>query len=534
MAKAKTLQELEARNPKYANNKVATFGKETSLHKEHTVNEIREFSTKQQYLLDKFAAVNAALQISDLTKTETRTYTTFSKETLRTYMKNPKANEDNLRALSQFLYRMCFPYRRIIQYYANMIDLNSYTIMPTFDYKKTNNTDQSLKQYYETAKMMEVMNLPLQLMQLLIIAWREDAAFGYIYAQDDDFFILPMDGKYCRISSINPDGTLNYAWDFSYFRSNPKYLEYWDKEFETKYNAFIKDPNLRWQELDPNKTICLKVNFDDKTLILSPFANCFEAIIDLIDLQSVQAVNDELATYKLLVAELDTFNNSDTPDDFKVDLDTAIEFYNRLAESLPAGVSSAISPLKITPVSFKDDQTEEVNRVSSSMSNLFKNVGVTQILDSTRISGSTAFEASILADTLTATRVLLPQIEAWCNRYLTTVISKPAEVKFIEVTPYTKAKKINELKDAATLGIPVKLPLAVLQGFTPLEIASMQSIEEGLGVFTEWKPMQSSYTSNIDGDPTDKGGRPEIDTDAGEEISSEGEASRDGDKGDKG
>ena len=46
--------------------------------------------------------------------------------------------------------------------------------------------------------------------------------------------------------------------------------------------------------------------------------------------------------------------------------------------------------------------------------------------------------------------------------------------------------------------------------------------------------MQSSYTSNSDGDPTDKGGRPEIDTDAGEEISSEGEASRDGDKGDKG
>lgn len=80
---------------------------------------------------------------------------------------------------------------------------------------------------------------------------------------------------------------------------------------------------------------------------MPPLSGLFEPLIDLIDLQSIQSVKDDLSIYKLLVARLETLTNSDEPDDFSVDIDTAIEYYNRLVESLPDCVSAAISPLKI-------------------------------------------------------------------------------------------------------------------------------------------------------------------------------------------
>ena len=76
---------------------------------QHSVEEI-----KDRYL--KYAKVKDAIQLANLTKTESRTFTIFSKTLLRTYMKNPKNNETNLRNLSRFLYRLSYPYRRLVKY----------------------------------------------------------------------------------------------------------------------------------------------------------------------------------------------------------------------------------------------------------------------------------------------------------------------------------------------------------------------------------------------------------------------------------
>ena len=68
-----------------------------------TTKELREYQLRQQRRKEIFEATKAALQLVDLTKTETRTFTIFSKERLRTYMQNPKSNESNLRQLSFYI-----------------------------------------------------------------------------------------------------------------------------------------------------------------------------------------------------------------------------------------------------------------------------------------------------------------------------------------------------------------------------------------------------------------------------------------------
>lgn len=494
------------------------------MENDKSVKELRSYAQKQQDLKEKFAATKHALQLVDLSKTETRSFTIFNKELLRSYMQNPKSYESNLRNFSRFLYRVSHNYRRLINYHAEMTDLTAYSVIPKINFlEETKDDEKILNSYYTTLTQIDKMNLQSEIMKCLIIAWREDTFYGYTYEDDTGFFIYPIDGDYCKVSSVNYDGTLNFAFDFTYFRSHQADLEYWDKEFTTKYNAYQNDRTLRWQELDPQRTFVIKINIDDPTLNIPPLSGLFEPLIDLIDLQSIQAVKDDLSIYKLLVARMETLTNADEPDDFSVDIDTAIDYYNRLAESLPEYVSSAISPLKIEPIEFQRDQTQDVNRISDAISNLFKSSGGAQILDDSNISGSTAYEAAILCDTMMSIKTVLPQIEEKVNSYLTYSIGdEHSKVKYFEVSPYTKGKKKKELMESGDRGVPVKLAVAALDGFSPLDTLSMDYFENTLLKLHErWIPFSISYTqSSANTDPV-TGGRPQQD-----DITPDGEKSR--------
>lgn len=479
-----------------------------------TVKEIRDYSIKKQYIEQIRAALgDKAVQLANLSKPEpNRSYTVFNKDRLRTYLRNPKANEQGLRELSQFLYRMSFQYRRIIHYFSEMVDLSAYSVVPLIDVEKDSDTidkKKNLKKYTKTLKQIRKMDMKSEIIKCLIIAWREDCFYGYTYEDNDAFFIMPMDGRYCRISSVNLDGTINYAFDFSYFTSHLDDLEYWDDEFKKKYEIYQSDRiNSKWQELDRSRTICLKVNIDDLGLVIPPFVALFPQIIDLVDLQSIQSVKDELSIYKLLVAKLETLKGTDEPDDFAVDIDTAIDYYKKLEEKLPESVSSCISPLPIDVIEFKGTTTEDVDMVSNSMSNLFKAAGVTQILDNENLSGTEAFKASILCDSLQAIKILLPQIEKWHNHYLEERITNHCPIKYIECTPYTKGDVIERYAEGSQYGLPVKIAYATLLGFDPLEVVSLAFLENDcLKLAEKWIPLQSSHTQS---------GKVQVTTDAGE------------------
>ena len=84
-----------------------------------TVKEISTTLTKQERVNEMFATTKAmlnALQLVDLSKTENRTFQTYSRETLRTYLKSPKSYESQIRNLSRYLYRLCYEYRRICNF----------------------------------------------------------------------------------------------------------------------------------------------------------------------------------------------------------------------------------------------------------------------------------------------------------------------------------------------------------------------------------------------------------------------------------
>ena len=503
----------------------------------YKAQEVKDLTQAER--IKQFAAeVEKAVTLIDVENpTNYKTYQSFNKDNLRSAMQNPltDANQKTLRKLAQYLYHLSFPLRRIIAYYASQIDMTAYTAIPNISMIEDYDEEEILGNYEAALKQLKRMNLPSSMYEAMVTAWREDCVYLYNYYDEGDeadinsFVNIIMDGDYCKISSKNYDGTFNYAFDFSFFSgSNSVYLEYWDKEFTTKYNKYQSDNSLRWQELDPSRAVCFKVNSEQMDRVIPPFASLLEDVIDITDLRSITNVKDELSAYKLLVAKIETLNSSKEVNDFSVDLDTCVRFYNKINQLLPPGLGIVLSPMPIDYIDLKTDATEETNRIADSMSNLFATAG-TPILDNTIVNNNTGIKAALLADTLLAQKSLLPQIEAWVNRMLDVMIpNNGVRVEYMpDVSPYNKSEKIKEMREAATLGVPgAATKYSVLLGISQLDSYCLNVLEHKiLKIQDNWIPLSTSYTQSA---TSGQSGAPTKDDD---DLSDEGAASREKETG---
>lgn len=489
-----------------------------------TVAEMSTTLTKHERVLEMAKTTKAmidSLQLTDLSKTESRTFQTYSRETLRTYMKSPKSYESQLRNLSRYLYRLCYEYRRICLHYATMICGDAFNIIPLDDPAQEMTPEERTNAWYETMIRWQRMDFASELVKLLLVAWREDSVYAYVYDDSDQeggtCFYQILDGDYCRVSSVEA-GVFRFAFDFSYFRSHETYLDYWDSEFKSKYEAYQKDSTLRWQELEPERQVCFKVNSDDPTMDYPSFSSLFEAIISNIDLQALKTAKDELSAYKLLVARLKPLTGADEPDDFEVDPDTALKYYNKFVAALPECVNACLSPVPIEPIEFKDlNNTDDTDMISNSISNIFKHIGGV-ILNSDK-SGTTIYEAQIIADMEIAQSTLLPQVQRYLNLYFNYIIgTNHGYFKYIDgVCPYTRRQKRKELVESAQNGFS-RMSIGILDGNTPLEQISLLKLEKDLGLIDLMSnPLSTSYTQSgsqptTDTDPIN-GGAPSKDSD---------------------
>ena len=100
--------------------------------KQMTEKERIEMLSREERNRAAFAAVEDALKLIDLTQSKSVTYTTYSRDSLRTYLKNPasEGNQKQLRKLSNYLYTVSHVYRRLINFKAYQITCKSWTVYP--------------------------------------------------------------------------------------------------------------------------------------------------------------------------------------------------------------------------------------------------------------------------------------------------------------------------------------------------------------------------------------------------------------------
>lgn len=507
-------------------------------NKELTTEERIEQLSREERYRAAFAAVQDALSVIDLTQNRSASYTTYSRDSLRTYLKNPASenNQKNLRKLSNYLYTVSHVYRRLINFKAYQMQLKSWTVYPDIPLTEQPDVNSILQNYDNVTKYIRNMDMKGQILKCNIQAWKNDVVYGFCYGdpeKDGEFFIHLLDPDYCKISSQQYyRGVLNFAFDFSFFDSstNSYYLDVYDPIFKKMYNKYSSDNSLRWQELPIENTFCYKINIDNLDFPVPPLSGLFDSIINLADLQAVQDLKDQLEAYKLIWAKISTISGTKDVDDFEIDLDLANAFFKKLQAALPANIALAMSPMDLDTIDFQSNSANDVNIISDAYENIIDaNGGI--VLNHNKITNSASFKLALQFDSMDA-MAPVEQINAWSNLWIRNHLGETGMViEYSDVSPYFVDDRIDKLLKLAQYGIPVKLELASLTNANPVKERGMSYMEEALGLAgTSWnRPLmssnvQSGMTENGDGSE----GRPESD----EPLSDEGEATKDGNKND--
>lgn len=496
----------------------------TSSVSQPSASEIRNWYEKNKRTIENYEnALEGVKQLRDVTKTSTKTITAFSKETLRSYLQNIGSNEKNLRNLSRYLYYRSQVYYRLIMYNANMFCLDARAVIPTYDITKNNDKTKILKQYYNTLKELDSMSLQYELFKAYVICFREDVFYGCCYKDDTGMFILPLDPDYCKISGQYQTGDFSFHMDMTYFRNRQEVLEYLGEPFQNMYSDY-ESSNIKWQPMPDEYAICLKARAEDWDLVLPVYSGLFNDLISLLDLSDIQAIADEQQIYKMIWLKMKTISGSKDVDDWEVSPDIMVEYFNRMVgDAIPDYVTAAIVPGELDTISFDNDQASDINKVEKATESVLNTSGGAQILNSATISGTTAFNASIKSDTEFAISMLLPQTEAWVNRFLGHRLSNPAKVKFFEVSAYTKDEFKKTLLNDAQYGLTSMLTINALNGYSELDTLSLNFLEnECLDLHNKFIPVASTHTQP--GSAITERGAPKKDD---VEISDDGEASRD-------
>ena len=485
----------------------------------------------------RFAAVKDILQLIDLTSSKSQSYTVYSKDNLRSYLQNPstESNQKSLRKLSEFLYTVSHVYRRLVLNKANQFDAKSYIVYPRLN-DNGEVEDSSYQNYIKTSNYIQGMHLDTQIRKCLIKAWLDDVVYCFCYGnpEDDLFFLHILDPDYCKISSVDYySGKINFAFNFSFFDgSNSFYLDVYDPVFKKMYNSYKSDSKLRWQELPPEQTFCLKINEENLDYGIPPLSGLFNSLIDLVDLSQIQAVKDELSAYKLIWAKIDTISGSKEVDDFQIDLELANQFYQKLQSVLPEGVAFGMSPMDLNDITFEADAANDTNVVNKALTNLIETNGDI-VLNSNKITNSTSFRYAMMSESMTAMAVV-SQFNVWVNFYIKNNFNvEDVIVEFSDVSKYFKDDKIDQLLKLSQYGIPIKLQLMSLLGVNPAQTRSLEYLEDKLGLAkTKWiAPLVSSnvQSGNVENGDGSNGAPTKPDN----ELTDEGEASRDKDTNQK-
>ena len=503
------------------------------MAKELTTNERIEVLSREERNRAAFAAVKDTLALIDLTQNKSISYTTYSRESLRNYLRNPasETNQKNLRKLSNYLYTVSHVYRRLVNFKATQVQLKSWTIYPDIPFVEEPDQNSILQNYDKVVKYIRNMDMKSQILKCMLQAFKNDVVYGFCYGDpenDASFFIHLLDPDFCKISSQQHyRGVLGFAFDFSFFDSgtNAYYLDVYDPIFKKMYNKYSSDSSLRWQELPIENTFCLKVNIDNLDYATPPLSGLLDNIINLADLQAVQDLKDELEAYKLVWAKINTISGTKDVDDFEIDLDLANAFYQKLQAILPDNIALALTPMDLDTIDFQSNNANDVNIISEAYENIINaNGGI--VLNQNKITNSASFKLALQFDSMDA-MAMVEQINAWTNLWIFNHLGETGMVvEYSDVSPYFVNDRIDQLLKVAQYSVPCKLELASLINANPAKERGMSYLENALGLgTTSWnQPLKSSNTQTVEnGDGSE--GRKKIDNP--EDLTDEGENTRD-------
>ena len=483
---------------------VKTHDAESTQEKQLTAGSRNVGTSVQSYAqMFNYSELKSIL-MQNVGKSSTKTFVQYSKERLQTYLKNPAANIDNIRDISAFLYRVSQNYKTLINYYS-LMPLYSYNATYiTKDWTKPPKPKDFMKNYQEVCRRLENINLRTICPQIVSTTIRDGLCVGFTYDDGESFFINFLNPKYCKVSDLAERNTYIVKFDASFFDlGNNKEFLYgidgngegvWDEVFKEGYENYKSNgTSFKWFELPPERTICT-ICGDDPTLPLPYFLNIFNSLLDLLDYEALIRSKTELENYVLLVSKIPLLKNSDSVNDFAVDLDLVRATQAVIDEVAPALAATCFTPCEIEPIFLTNkNQVDDTNIYSEALDNLFSTIGVSKALFAGE-NNSVGLRHSIRVDE-TISFDFVKKIGANIQRYIKLNISEDFSFKFHEVTIFGLDEYKKALKEEVALCSPKKLDWATIDK-SPYEVMNSTFMEEALGLVDIWKPLTSSFNTS--------------------------------------
>lgn len=299
-------------------------------------------------------------------------------------------------------------------------------------------------------------------------------------------------------------------------------LEYLGDPLLSMYKEYGGNSQKKWQPMPDEYAICTKSRVETWETIVPIFSGLFIDLIGLLNLGDVQAVADDQQIYKLITATIPTLSDADEPDQWAVNIDFAVDYYNKLVDSLPPYIGSIITPLPLNTISFSDDQASDTTKVQKATKELFNTSGGAQTLNSATLTNSEGVRSANKVDSSFAISALLGQIQGWVNRMLSYQVKNHAKVKFFNVSIHTRDAFKESMQKDLQYGFPNIVAINSLNGIGELDTLAMNFLENDiLNLADRFKPLTSANTVS---NASDEGGRPEV---SDSEISDDGAKTRD-------
>lgn len=473
----------------------------------------------------------AGLIVKDLnTSSSSVRYSTYTRENVTTYLSNPYRYHKDLQKMSNYLYDNSAHYRRLVNYFARMATLDHYVEPYGLDTSKTINEKTFRNNYLKAVDLLELMNIKFEFGKAMLSAWKLGTFYGYELSTKDSYFIMELPYDYCQISGIS-DGVFTFSFDVSYFERNAGQLLTYPKEFVSMFNSYKNGSKPKWQEVDPTKSVCLKINMDSYYDI-PPFAGVFADIFDIEDYKELRKMEAVMGNYKFIVEKIPLRASSEKNNDFLVDLTTVNLFHNKTASLLPDEIGLFSTPFDVQTLEFNKD-TSSVDGVANAERDFYSGSGTNQMLFNGQNSSQASLTKSINVDEAEVFFVLR-QIERIVDTKVKNEVkgSYKFRVKILDNTIFNEVQNTELLLKNAQFGLPVKTMLCASLGLTPSATVAMSYLENDiLALADKFIPLMSSHTVTPDdikgdgktSDNSDEGGRPESDEG---DLSEKGEEQR--------
>lgn len=215
----------------------------------------------------------------------------------------------------------------------------------------------------------------------------------------------------------------------------------WDQVFIDAWKEYNNDKqNRRWFILPPSRTITLLAGMDDEFANPLPlFTGIFTDLLEIIDYGQLLADRTELENYKLLLLGIPLIDG-DVTDDFKISLEYANAYKEAVEDITPSLVGVGLLPgLSVDTVSFSNNTTADTaDIVSTSIKNLYKTVGVSEVVVSSGDANSAAGIKNSIANDSAYTFLLIKRLEANFQYYIDMNISENYIFSILRQTWYNE------------------------------------------------------------------------------------------------